>query len=99
MIRIILPVHLRVLAGISEKEIQLPVDAPVTTARILDAVEQKYPNLKGTIRDHGTLKRRPMIRFYACQEDLSHDSPDTPLPEKIAAGTEPFYVVAAIAGG
>jgi hypothetical protein len=99
MIRIILPVHLRVLAGISEKEISLPIDAPVTTTRILDAVEQRYPNLKGTIRDHGTTKRRAMIRFYACNEDLSHDSPDTPLPEKIAAGSEPFYIVAAIAGG
>ena len=99
MIRIILPVHLRVLAGISEKEISLPVEAPVTIARILDAVEQKYPNLKGTIRDHGTTKRRAMIRFYACNEDLSHDSPDTPLPEKIADGREPFYIVAAIAGG
>ena len=99
MIRIILPVHLRVLAGISEKEISLPVEAPVTTTRILDAVEQKYPNLKGTIRDHGTTKRRAMIRFYACNEDLSHDSPDTPLPEKVGDGREPFYIVAAIAGG
>ena len=99
MIRIILPAHLRVLAGITEKEISLPVDAPVTTTRILDAVEVKYPNLTGTIRDHGTTKRRAMIRFYACQEDLSHDPPDTPLPEKIATGQEPFYIIAAIAGG
>jgi len=99
MIRVVLPVHLRVLAGLSEKEIALPVDAPVTITRILDAVEAKYPNLTGTIRDHGTTKRRAMIRFYACNEDLSHDSPDTPLPEKIATGAEPFYIVAAIAGG
>ena len=99
MIRIILPVHLRVLAGIAEKEISLPVEAPVTITRILDAVEQKYPNLTGTLRDHGTTKRRAMIRFYACQEDLSHDSPENPLPEKIADGREPFYIIAAIAGG
>ena len=72
---------------------------PEIAARILDAVEAQYPNLRGTIRDHGTTKRRPMIRFYACNEDLSHDSPDTPLPEKIATGQEPFYIIAAIAGG
>ena len=99
MIRIILPIHLRVLAKISGKEIELPVEAPVTITRILDAVEAKYPSLKGTIRDHGSTKRRPMIRFYACNEDLSHDSPDNPLPEKIASGAEPFYIIAAIAGG
>jgi hypothetical protein len=98
MVRIVIPIHLRVLAGISG-EVQLDVPAPVTTARILDALEAKYPNLRGTIRDHGTLKRRPMIRFYALQEDLSHDPPDVPLPEKIASGQEIFYVIAAIAGG
>jgi len=98
MIRLVIPIHLRVLAGISG-EVQLDVPAPVSIKSTLDALELKYPNLKGTIRDHGTLKRRPMIRFYACNEDLSHDPPDTPLPEKIANGTEPFYVIAAIAGG
>jgi hypothetical protein len=99
MIRVILPTHLRVLANLAERELALPVDPPITITRILDALEQKCPSLKGTIRDHGTTKRRPMIRFYACNEDLSHDSPDNPLPEKIAAGQEPLYVIAAIAGG
>lgn len=98
MIRIVIPTHLRVLAGISG-EVQLDVPAPVTQRTILDALEAKYPNLKGTIRDHGTFKRRPMIRFYALQEDLSHDPPDAPLPEKVANGQEIFYVIAAIAGG
>ena len=98
MIRIVIPIHLRVLAGISG-EVHLDVPAPVSIKTTLDALEAKYPNLKGTIRDHGTLKRRPMIRFYACNEDLSHDPPENPLPEKIAAGTEPLYIIAAIAGG
>jgi hypothetical protein len=80
-------------------EIRVEIDAPVTTTKILDAVEAAHPNLRGTIREHGTLKRRPMIRFYACNEDLSHDSPDMPLPEKIVSGQEPFYVIGAIAGG
>jgi sulfur-carrier protein len=99
MIRILIPIHLRVLAKIPEKEISLSVDSPATINSILDALEQKYPNLKGTIRDHGTTKRRPMIRFYALNEDLSHDPTDQPLPEKIASGAEPFYIIAAIAGG
>src|SRR4051794_36060701 len=98
MVRIVIPTHLRVLAGISG-EVQLDVPAPVTQRTILDALEAKYPNLCGTIRDHDTAKRRPMIRFYALQEDLSHDSPDVPLPEKVANGQEVFYVIAAIAGG
>jgi hypothetical protein len=99
MIRVILPSHLRVLANLHDREITLPVDPPITITRILDALEQKHPNLKGTIRDHGSTKRRPMIRFYACNEDLSHDSPDNPLPEKIANANEPLYVIAAISGG
>jgi hypothetical protein len=99
MIRVVIPTHLRVLANLPAREIALPVDPPITITRILDVLEQQHPNLKGTIRDHGTTRRRPMIRFYACNEDLSHDSPDNPLPEKIAAGEEPLYVIAAIAGG
>jgi sulfur-carrier protein len=98
MIRIVIPIHLRVLAGISG-EVHLDVPSPITQRSILDALEAKYPNLRGTLRDHDTLKRRPMIRFYACQEDLSHESPDAPLPEKVASGQEIFYVIAAIAGG
>jgi len=98
MIRIILPIHLRTLANI-QGEVQLQLDPPITTTRILNALEQKFPALTGTLRDHATLKRRPMIRFYACNQDLSHDPPDIPLPEKIACGTEPFYIIAAIAGG
>ncbi len=99
MIHVQLPIHLRVLANIPSQKIELPVDPPITINRILDALESQYPTLKGTIRDHDTLKRRPMIRFYACNEDLSHDSPDTPLPEKVATGAEPLYVIGAIAGG
>ena len=98
MIRIVLPFHLRKLASIPG-EVQLNVPAPVTQRTLIDALEAAYPVLRGTIRDHGADKRRPMIRFYACQEDLSHDPPDTPLPEKVVAGQEPFLVVAAIAGG
>jgi hypothetical protein len=99
MIHIRLPIHLRVLAGIATQEISFPIDGPVTINSILDAVEAAHPNLKGTIRDHDTLKRRPMIRFYACNEDLSHDPTDVPLPESISSGREPFYIIAAIAGG
>ena len=99
MIRVQLPIHLRVLAQIPGKEIQLPVEAPITINRILDVLESQYPNLRGTIRDHDTLKRRPMIRFYACNEDLSHESPDAPLPDSIASGKDIFFIIAAIAGG
>jgi hypothetical protein len=99
MIRIVIPTHLRVLANLPGREISLPVQPPITTTRILDALEAQHPNLKGTIRNHDTTKRRPMIRFYACNEDLSHDPPDNALPEKIASGQEPFYIIAAIAGG
>ncbi len=99
MIRIVLPFHLRTLAGLGGGELRLEVAAPVTQRAVLDALEAKYPMLKGTIRDHGSIKRRPMIRFYACEEDLSNEPPDAPLPEKVADGREIFYVIAAIAGG
>jgi sulfur-carrier protein len=98
MIRVIIPYHLRDLARI-DGEVQLEVAGPVTVRSVLDALEARYPALRGTIRDHGTLKRRPMLRFFACEEDISLESPDTPLPEKIASGAEPFWVIAAIAGG
>jgi hypothetical protein len=98
MIRVVLPTHLRRLANV-DREVTLEVTAPVTTRSILDALESHYPVLCGTIRDHVTHKRRPLVRFFACQEDLSHDSPDTPLPQAIADGSEPFYIIGAIAGG
>lgn len=98
MVRVVLPPHLRTLAQI-KGEVTLELAGPVTTRAVLDAIEARFPNLSGTMRDHVTFKRRPMIRFYACQEDLSHEPPDTPLPDKIVNGQEPFYVVAAIAGG
>ena len=97
-IRVVLPFHLRNLARV-EGEVQLEVAKPVTVRAILNALETKYPVLQGTMRDHGTLKRRPFIRFFACKEDLSNDSPDTPLPDAIATGTEPFLIVGAMAGG
>jgi hypothetical protein len=99
MIRVVLPQHLRVLAGINDREIQLDVAAPVTPRTILDAIEARYPMLRGTMRDHVTLQRRPLVRFYACEEDLSHEPPDQPLPEKVASGAEPFFIIGAIAGG
>ena len=98
MIRVMIPYHLRDLARI-DGEVKLEVAGPVTARSILDALESRYPNLRGTIRDHGTLKRRPMLRFFACEEDISLESPDVPLPEKIASGAEPFWIIAAIAGG
>jgi hypothetical protein len=98
MIRVVIPYHLRVLAQVGA-EVQLDVSGPVTQRSILDALEARYPLLRGAIRDHVTLKRRPMLRFFACEEDLSHDSPDTPLPEAVASGKEAFWIVAAIAGG
>jgi hypothetical protein len=98
MIKVILPTHLRRLAN-SDREVQLDVPAPVTTSGILDALEARFPMLCGTVRDHVTHKRRPLVRFFACQEDLSHDSPDAPLPEAVAKGAEPFYIIGAIAGG
>src|SRR5688500_18282390 len=101
MIHVILPQHLQNLAG-SPREVEVDVGgagAAVTQRTVLDALEKKYPQLRGAIREHGTLKRRPMVRFFACQEDLSHESPDAPLPEKVAAGEEPFFIIGAIAGG
>jgi molybdopterin synthase sulfur carrier subunit len=98
MIRVILPYHLRNLAK-TGSEVQLAIDGPVTQRSVLDALEQAYPMLQGTIREHGTLKRRPLLRFYACEEDLSYDPPDKPLPAEVASGKEPFFVIGAIAGG
>jgi hypothetical protein len=98
MIRVILPAHLRILAKVSG-EVQLEVEGPVTQRSVLDALEARYPMLAGTIRDHVTQQRRPFVRFFACQEDLSHESPDAPLAEAVAKGEEPFLLVGAIAGG
>ena len=98
MIRVIIPYHLKTLAAITG-EVELDVPAPFTLRSTLDALESRYPMLRGTIRDHTTGKRRDFIRFYACEQDFSNDPPDTPLPEKIATGTEPFLVIGAIAGG
>jgi hypothetical protein len=98
MIRVILPYHLRALAQVNG-EVSLAVAGPVTQATLLDALEAQYPMLRGTIRDHGSLKRRAMIRFFACKEDLSNEPPEAPLPAAVASGAEPFWVVAAIAGG
>jgi molybdopterin synthase sulfur carrier subunit len=98
MIRVILPFHLRNLAQVGG-EVRLEVSAPVTQRSVLDALEARYPMLRGTIRDQVTGKRRPMLRFFACEQDLSHEPPDAPLPEAVASGAEPFWVVGAIAGG
>jgi hypothetical protein len=98
MIRVTLPPHLRKLARV-DAEVKLDVDGPITQRAVLDALEARYPMLRGTIRDHVTQKRRAFVRFFACGEDLSHDSPDTPLPDAIAKGAEPFMIVGAIAGG
>ena len=98
MIRVVIPYHLRTLAQV-EGELKLDVPAPVTQRAVIDALEARFPVLRGTIRDHGSDKRRPLVRFFACEEDLSHDSPDKPLPERVARGEEPFFVIGAIAGG
>ena len=98
MIRVVLPHHLRTLARVGD-EVQLELEGPATTGAVLDALEARYPALRGTIRDHATRKRRPMVRFFACAEDISHNSPDAPLPEPIAKGAEPFFIIGAIAGG
>ena len=98
MIRVVLPFHLRTLARV-EDEVQLEVPTPPTIRAVLDALEARFPALCGTIRDHGTLQRRPFIRFFACKEDLSLDPPETPLPAPILDGTEPFMIVGAMAGG
>jgi hypothetical protein len=99
MIRLVLPQHLRTLANLAEREIQLDVREPVTQRTIIDALEARFPMLRGTVRDHGSDKRRALVRFFACEEDLSHEPPDTPVPAKVAAGEEPFYIIGAIAGG
>ncbi len=98
MIRVVLPHHLRTLAQV-QGEVQLEIQGPVTIRAVLDALEERYPMLQGTIRDHGTLQRRPFLRFFACEEDYSHESPDFVLPDAVIAGKEPFLVVGAIAGG
>jgi hypothetical protein len=98
MIQVVLPYHLRTLAGI-EGDVDLEVAGPVTLCSVLDALEARYPVLRGTIRDHVTLQRRPFLRFFACEQDLSLEPPDTPLPDAVATGKEPFLVIGAIAGG
>ena len=98
MIRVVLPPHLRTLSR-AGSEVQLEIDGPVTQRTVLDALEMRYPMLRGTIRDHVTLERRPFLRFFACAEDWSHEAPDTPYPAAIASGEEPLLIVGAIAGG
>ena len=98
MIRVVLPAHLRTLAKISG-EVKLEIDGPATQNSVLDQLEALYPMLRGTLRDQVTGQRRPFVRFFACEQDLSHDLPDTPLPDPVANGTEPFLIVGAIAGG
>ena len=98
MVRVVLPHHLRTLAHVGS-EVELELNGPVTPRLILDTLEERYPVLRGTIRDHTTGQRRPLLRFYACEQDVSHDPPDTALPEAIASGAEPFVVLGAVAGG
>jgi len=97
-VRVVLPYHLRQLAHITG-EVQLKVESPVTQRSVLDALEAEYPMLRGTVRDHVTQKRNAYLRLYACEQDLSHQSPDSPLPDAVASGTEPYLIVGAIAGG
>jgi sulfur-carrier protein len=99
MIRVVLPHHLRTLANVVDRDVTLDVEAPVTQRSILDALEARYPMLRGTIRDHVSQERRPFLRFFACEQDLSHEPPDAPLPDAVSSGAEPFLVVGAIAGG
>ena len=98
MIQVVLPSHLRALAGVSG-EVELEIDGPVTRRSVLDALEARYPMLRGTIRHHVDGERRPLLRFFACGEDVTHESADAPLPQAIASGSEPFYIIGAIAGG
>jgi sulfur-carrier protein len=98
MIRVVLPHHLRTLAAVGG-EVTLAVEGPVTQRSILDALEARYPMLRGTVRDHATQRRRPLVRFFACREDVTHEPPDAPLPEAGASGAEPFLIIGAIAGG
>ena len=99
MIRVVLPAHLRALARLSASELDIEVAEPVTLGALLDALEERYPMLRGTIRDQATHRRRPFVRFFACERDLSHESPDDPLPERVALGDEPLLIVGAMAGG
>jgi sulfur-carrier protein len=98
MIRVVLPTHLRKLAHV-DREVSVDIDGLVTQRAVLDALEARYPVLRGTVRDHATQRRRPFVRFFACEQDLSHESPDTPLPEAVATGREPFLIVGAVSGG
>jgi hypothetical protein len=98
MIRVVLPFHLQNLAG-APREVTLEVAEPITQRRVIDALEARYPTLRGTVRDHGSDRRRPMVRFFACREDLSNEPPDDPLPPAVARGEEPFFIVGAMAGG
>jgi sulfur-carrier protein len=98
MIRVVLPYHLRNLARV-DGEVEFDLDGPVTIGAVLDVIEARFPALRGTIRDHDTLKRRPFIRFFACKEDLSHEPPDTPLPAAVISGAEPLMIIGAMAGG
>jgi hypothetical protein len=98
MIRVVLPHHLRTLARVGD-EVEIDLNGSATVKSLLDSLENKYPMLRGTIRDHDTLKRRPLVRFFACGEDISHEPADSPLPEAIANGAEPFFIMGAIAGG
>jgi len=98
MIRVVLPAHLRTLARVPG-DVELEVEGPLTQRSVLDALEARFPMLRGTIRDHVTQERRPFLRFFACEEDLSHESPDAPLPAAVASGREPFFIIGAIAGG
>jgi hypothetical protein len=98
MIRVLLPHHLRTLAKVGD-EVTVDLNSNATVKSLLDALEEKYPMLRGTIREHATLKRRPLVRFFACGEDISHESPDAPLPDAIMKGDEPFFIMGAIAGG
>jgi len=98
MIRVVLPHHLRTLAKVGD-EVHVDPNGSATVKAIIDALENKYPMLRGTIRDHGTLKRRPLVRFFACGEDISHEPTDAPLPDAIVKGEEPFFIMGAIAGG
>lgn len=98
MIRVVLPAHLRTLARVTG-EVTVDLEGPVTQRAILDALETRYPMLRGAIRDHVTRRRRPFVRFFACEQDLSHESPDVPLPDAVATGAEPFLIVGAMAGG
>lgn len=98
MMRVVLPQHLRTLADVG-REVTLDVPGPVTQRSVLDALEARFPMLRGTVRDHVTQRRRPLVRFFACEQDLSNEPPDTPLPAAVASGAEPYYIIGAIAGG